>query len=162
MQQKNLKNKAFVGALACCLLLCGCSIDPPDPDNGTYATQYPQSALEYSIYLNKQITVFTNQISTRLNQAVHSKDGNYENEADLAQQSVDIMQDTLDEVTATESSDYSEENRLSVIEAMQTAIDHMKDYTAAVKNGESDLTDYTHSFENDFNALTGLASLYNQ
>lgn len=72
------------------------------------------------------------------------------------------MQDTLDEVTATESSDYSEENRLSVIEAMQTAIDHMKDYTAAVKNGESDLTDYTHSFENDFNALTGLASLYNQ
>lgn len=45
---------------------------------------------------------------------------------------------------------------------MQTAIDHMKDYTAAVKNGESDLTDYTHSFENDFNALTGLASLYNQ
>ena len=90
------------------------------------------------------------------------KDGNYENEADLAQQSVDIMQDTLDEVTATESSDYSEENRLSVIEAMQTAIDHMKDYTEAVKNGESDLTDYTHSFENDFNALTGLASLYNQ
>lgn len=73
-----------------------------------------------------------------------------------------MMQDTLDEVTATESSDYSEENRLSVIEAMQTAIDHMKDYTAAVKNGESDLTDYTHSFENDFNALTGLASLYNQ
>lgn len=162
MRQKNLKNKAFVGALACCLLLSGCSIDPPDPDNGTYATQYPQSALEYSIYLNKQITVFTNQISTRLNQAVHSKDGNYENEADLAQQSVDIMQDTLDEVTATESSDYSEENRLSVIEAMQTAIDHMKDYTEAVKNGESDLTDYTHSFENDFNALTGLASLYNQ
>lgn len=162
MQQKNLKNKALVGALACCLLLGGCSIDPPDPDNGTYATQYPQSALEYSIYLNKQITVFTNQISTRLNQAVHSNDGNYENEADLAQQSVDIMQDTLNEVTATESSDYSEENRLSVIEAMQTAIDHMKDYTAAVKNGESDLTDYTHSFENDFNALTGLASLYNQ
>lgn len=162
MQNRSKKHKILLGIFAVSLGLGGCSIDPPDPSDGTYATQYPQSALEYSIYLNKQITVFTNQISTRLNQAVHSQDGMYENEADLAQQSVDIMQDTLDEVTATESSDYSEENRLSVIEAMQTAVDHMKDYTAAVKNGETDLTDYTHSFENDFNALTGLASLYNQ
>ena len=55
--------------------LTSCTVTPADPSTGKYATQYPQTTLEYSIYINKQITVFVNELSTRLNQAVHSTDG---------------------------------------------------------------------------------------
>ena len=59
-------NKGCILALTLCACMTGCSsIEPPDPSTGKYSTQYPQSVLEYSIYMNKQITVFTNQISTR-------------------------------------------------------------------------------------------------
>lgn len=154
-------NKGCILALTLCACMTGCSsIEPPDPSTGKYSTQYPQSVLEYSIYMNKQITVFTNQISTRLNQAAHSKDGIYENEADLATESVEIMQDAYDEVIATQPPKNYEDDRLATLEAMQTAIDHMQEYADAAANGETDFSDYTHSFESDFNALTGMASLY--
>ena len=36
--------------------LTSCTVTPADPSTGKYATQYPQTTLEYSIYINKQIT----------------------------------------------------------------------------------------------------------
>ena len=45
--------------------------------------------------------------------------------------------------------------------AMQTAVDHMVSYAEDVRNGE-DTTKYINVFQNDFNALTGLANLYYQ
>ena len=98
--------------------LTSCTVTPADPSTGKYATQYPQTTLEYSIYINKQIT----------------------------------MQPSVGK----------EDDRLSLITAMQTALDHMKEYKESVESGETDLTNYSHIFETDINVLTGMASLYNQ
>lgn len=154
--------KIIIACLVMAVGLTSCTVTPADPSTGKYATQYPQTTLEYSIYINKQITVFVNELSTRLNQAVHSTDGVYENETEATEQSIQSLQETLDNVTAMQPSVGKEDDRLSLITAMQTALDHMKEYKESVESGETDLTNYSHIFETDINVLTGMASLYNQ
>lgn len=154
--------KIIIACLVMAVGLTSCTVTPADPSTGKYATQYPQTTLEYSIYINKQITVFVNELSTRLNQAVHSTDGVYENETEATEQSIQLLQETLDNVTAMQPSVGKEDDRLSLITAMQTALDHMKEYKESVESGETDLTNYSHIFETDINVLTGMASLYNQ
>lgn len=94
--------------------------------------------------------------------ACHSTDGVYENETEATEQSIQLLQETLDNVTAMQPSVGKEDDRLSLITAMQTALDHMKEYKESVESGETDLTNYSHIFETDINVLTGMASLYNQ
>lgn len=89
-------------------------------------------------------------------------DGVYENETEATEQSIQLLQETLDNVTAMQPSVGKEDDRLSLITAMQTALDHMKEYKESVESGETDLTNYSHIFETDINVLTGMASLYNQ
>ena len=79
----------------------------------------------------------------------------------MADESVKIMEDALEEVVVTYPSDTSEDDREAAIMAMQTAVDHMVSYAEDVRNGE-DTTKYINVFQNDFNALTGLANLYYQ
>ncbi len=54
---------------------------------------------------------------------------------------------TLDSVTAMQPSVGKKDDRLSLITAMQTALDHMKEYKESVESGETDLTNYSHIFE---------------
>lgn len=147
-------------------LLCGCDSDmeikPGSASDGKYATQTRTSSLEYSIFMNKQITVFTNQITARMSICKNMMQGfNADNELTLANQSLNIMQDALEEVTITYPSVEGEDDRETTILAMETAIDHMKGYVAALENNE-DVSGYIKDFENDFSQLTGLASLYYQ
>lgn len=160
---KRLKCSILCVGMICNILFTGCSteIKPDSKEEGVYATQNPLSAVEYSIYMNKQITVFTNQLTTRMIMANNAQESTYENEADMADESVIIMEDALEEVVVTYPSDTSEDDREAAIMAMQTAVDHMVSYAEDVRNGE-DTTKYINVFQNDFNALTGLANLYYQ
>lgn len=138
----------------------GCeAIEPVKPDDGKYSTQTPMSAVEYSIYINKQIVVYTNQLTTRMTMARNAQSVTYENEISQTKQSIEIMQDVLDEVTVTLPSDGRAGDREELIKAMQTAIDHMEDYLTAVEDNQ-DVSGFIGNFQNDFNALTGLANLY--
>ena len=94
-----MKRKWYVYLFVFSLLMSGCAkIKPDTPQSGKYATQNRLSAVEYSIYINKQLTVFTNQISTRMGSISNlSKDFNVDNEITLAQNSLDILQETYDE-----------------------------------------------------------------
>ena len=85
------------------LLLAGCGdveIKPDTPD-GHYATQNRLSAIEYSIYINKQITVFIGQLSTRITAIRTDNDLAGSNEPELAKEGLSIMQDARDEVEVT-------------------------------------------------------------
>lgn len=161
--KRKLKYSILCASMLCSTLFIGCSteIKPDSKDEGVYATQNPLSAVEYSIYMNKQITVFTNQLTTRMIMANNARESTYENEAVMADESVKIMEDTLEEVIVTYPSDTSEDDRETTITAMQTAVDHMTAYAEDVRSGK-DTTKYIDAFQNDFNALTGLANLYYQ
>ena len=93
--------------------------------------------------------------------AFNSTEAAYENDVALAEESRDIMQETLDEVIVTMPSNGKESDRETAITAMQTAIDHMEDYITKLRNGEN-VSDYADIFQNDFNSVTGLANLYNE
>ena len=155
------KNGVIAVCVISCLCASGCNteIKPDSTDAGTYSTQTSMSSLEYSIYMNKQITVFTNQLSSRMVIAKNWSNTAYENERDMAEESLEIMNDALDEVVVTMPATNADDDRESTIEAMQTATDHMQQYIDAIDAGE-DVTAFSDVFNNDFNALTGLANLY--
>ena len=159
----NKKSKIIAAGMIAIIGITGCStqIQPDSKSAGTYSTQTPMSSLEYSIYMNKQITVFTNQLSSRMIMAKNAENSSYENEKDLAEESLKVLQDTLDEVTVTKPAKTAEDDRETAIEAMQTAVDHMKQYVDALDD-EKDVKAFADTFQNDFNALSGLANLYYQ
>lgn len=125
------------------------------------ASMAHMTSLEYALYMNKQITVFTNQLSTRMAVAANHKDVQSSNESYMTQQSIETLQDTLDEVTVTKPSKEKDDSREAVMTAMETAIEHLKSYKSDLDEGK-DISGYADEFQNDFNELTGLANLYNQ
>ncbi len=156
--------KAISVLLLSSLLLTGCSeIKPDSPVDGKYATQNKDTSLEYAIYMNKQIQVFINQISTRMYTAEKISSGtSVDNESTLASQALRTMQETYDETVTVNPSTGADDDREATLTAMQTAIEHMKGYVDAIDSGSTDLKGYVSDFQNDFNQLTSLANLYNQ
>lgn len=160
-----MRKKAFLALMLTLTIIsssgCQTEIKPADPKDGKYATQTSMTSLEYALYMNKQITVFTNQLSTRMAVAANHKDVQSSNESYMTQQSIETLQDTLDEVTVTKPSKEKDDSREAVMIAMETAIEHLKSYKSDLDEGK-DISGYADEFQNDFNELTGLANLYNQ
>lgn len=160
-----MRKKAFLALMLTLTIIsssgCQTEIKPADPKDGKYATQTSMTSLEYALYMNKQITVFTNQLSTRMAVAANHKDVQSSNESYMTQQSIENLQDTLDEVTVTKPSKEKDDSREAVMTAMETAIEHLKSYKSDLDEGK-DISGYADEFQNDFNELTGLANLYNQ
>jgi len=145
-----------------CGVLAGCSGDEPkEASNDTYATQTRTSSLEYSIYMNKQITVFANQVNTRVTAVNSLKRSNYSDEADLAKNCVKILKETRDEVDTTYPSEGQDENRLKTLQVMDTTINDVENYIKDLED-DKDISGYAEVFLNDFNELTGMANLYNR
>ena len=73
-----MRKKAFLALMLTLTIIsssgCQTEIKPADPKDGKYATQTSMTSLEYALYMNKQITVFTNQLSTRMAVAANHKD----------------------------------------------------------------------------------------
>lgn len=90
-------NKCLIALMFVSLLtLTGCDpIVPDSPEDGQYATQTPMSAVEYSIYVNKQVTVYTQQLTTRMTMARNAENAGYENELSQTKNSIEIMKDRL-------------------------------------------------------------------
>ena len=143
----------------CAFGLCACSTTSSNStENRTYKTQNANSALEYSVYMNKQITVYTNQLTTHMT-LLQNSDNTYKNIIPLAEESLNILQTTLDEVIITYPSFEAEDDRETTITLMETTIKNMEDYIATLKEGKSAI-DFIDKFQNDYFALTGMASLY--
>ena len=143
-------------------LLVGCSeITPYSSEQGTYATQQRTTALEYNLYIGKQINVFTNQLMSRITILQGEETMSYPNEKKLAESSLREMKETLDSVKGVFPSIGDDANRDMTIECMQITIDDMERYIKDIDSGAS-LSKYKAVFQNDFNALTQQAGLYNQ
>lgn len=158
--------KKLLGVILSIILVCcmtGCDeIKADSPAGETYATQNKVSALEYNIYMNKQIQIFINQISSRMGIARNISEGSQvDNEYSLALESAKVMQETYDETATVYPSNGSDDERESTLLAMSTAIAHMEAYAEDVNKGNS-VDGYVKDFENDFNQLTSLANFYNQ
>lgn len=141
-----MRKKAFLALMLTLTIIsssgCQTEIKPADPKDGKYATQ-------------------TSMTCTRMAVAANHKDVQSSNESYMTQQSIETLQDTLDEVTVTKPSKEKDDSREAVMTAMETAIEHLKSYKSDLDEGK-DISGYADEFQNDFNELTGLANLYNQ
>lgn len=140
---------------------CGASIKPDTLASGEYSTQTPMTALEYSLYMNKQVTVFINQLTTRMTIIRNMDDAQYSGEMEMANHAVTILEAAATQVSVTKPPVGYEQDRLTSMTAMRTAIDHMKQYVDALRN-EDDLKGFVDVFQNDVTELTSLANLYYQ
>ena len=135
-----MRKKAFLALMLTLTIIsssgCQTEIKPADPKDGKYATQTSMTSLEYALYMNKQITVFTNQLSTRMAVVANHKDVQSSNESYMTQQSIETLQDTLDEVTVTKPSKEKDDSREAVMTAMETAIEHLKSYKSDLDEGK--------------------------
>ena len=129
--------------------------------NGTYTTQTRLSALEYSIFMNKQLNVFINQLSTHMGMAYNSDNYSYDALLPSAEQSLTSMQEAYDEVMVTYPAQGNDDERLTALTQMSTAISHYTYIYCYIKQGK-DISDFSQYFENDFLALTSTATMYNQ
>ena len=156
-----MKKKILLIAALITLLLPGCSdIKPDSAADGNYATQNKESALEYSLYMGKQIQVFINEIGSRMAVADSiTKGRKADNELSLATASLEKLRKVYDEAVTVNPSIGAEQDRENILKAMKTAIGHMEGYVDALTtNGK--VEGYIADFQNDFNQLTGLANLY--
>lgn len=157
-----IKKTAFMICAIFALTLTSCENRESESDNSEYATQNRLSAAEYSIYINKQITVFTTQVLTRINACQNATYGKVsDNELEMANGSLEILIDTYTETSSIYPSENSDSKHELVLTAMKTTINHFENYIKAIAN-KSDISGCIKDFENDFNDLTGLATLYYQ
>lgn len=155
--------KIFFLVIVFIVAMTGCQkIEPNNPSMvDGYNTQSSPSSLEYGIYMNKQITVFINQLTTHMSTIANLKDGEmYENELLVAEESLKIIQDVYDEVSLTMPPVNGEDDREVTLACMETSIEHMEEFIDALRAGETDLDDHANNFQNDIYGLTNMANLY--
>ena len=146
--------------ICCILLLCGCSVKELAEKNMsaegvTYSARYAQSPHQYTNFLNKEIEAVTNQLSTQMLLAESVEKGNYNIEEAVlsAEDSIQIIQECIDNVdTMRPPVDY-EENRESVLRLMENGKNTVEDYRDALLNGDSP-EGYAKKMQADFIAIT--------
>lgn len=164
-----LKKQIRFLALGCSTLMLGATLTGcgsekdivTTPRTDKYATQTRMSNLEYAIYMSKQCSVYTTQIMTRMKAIKNATQSYYSAESDLAKRSLTVMQETRDEVASIYPALGKEDDRKATLEVMDVAIQDMKNYLNSLQKNE-DVQQYIPVFENDFNQITGRASLYHQ
>ena len=160
-----IKNKMII--LAAVLIITAASITltgcysvtlPREASAGQLLTTGRISAIEYSLYANKQIQVFVSAINSRqLAITAGKKDGEKETAAVAKRE----MEESLNEFRQVNTSLGMEDMKSDTVRCMEIAIEHMEGYIGSLENVESNLS-YKDIFFGDILDLTAMAELYNQ
>ena len=91
--------------VGCGILITGCSsgykIKPASVNQTGYVTQNPMSSAEYSLFLNKETTVFTNALVTRMNSIKNITKENKKEELAMIKTNLSDMEAAANEVRVT-------------------------------------------------------------
>ena len=146
--------------MAACMALTGCySVAlPREASAGQLLTVGRTSAIEYSLYANKQVQVFVSAINARQLAITISKN---ENEKEAAETAKREMEEALNEFRQVNPSIGMEDMQADTVRCMENAINHMEGYIGSLSSGESTYP-YKDIFSGDIMDLTAMAELYNQ
>ena len=153
-----MKKRLLVFLSIVSLGIMGCSITSDNTEIADYATQNRVSAIEYSIFINKQVTIFTTQLTSHIS-LISNRAEDYENMILVAEESIAIMNDTLNEVHVTYPPVTYDDDRETVLSIMEITMDHMKNYLHDMKN-KKDISKYIDVFQSDHALLISQANLY--
>lgn len=127
-----------------------------------YATDYPLSPTEYTIYVSKETSAASNILYTRMAMASKVIAGSYpwEDETENAEEAVSKMQSIVDGVTTTMPPESYESDRQAFLDQLEQAKTYLEDYQSHLENRDtaaikSDIT----LFESSFLSLGGDANI---
>lgn len=144
------------------LLLSGCDPIGPDPvTESETATINAMTTLEYSVYVGKEINVFTNQIMSQLGLISDEEEQTYENLSESIKESISLMQEAYDELFMTTAPETNQTEKEAILKDMHLAMEHMEQYLEAVQS-EREVSGIRDRLQNDFYALTSVSVTYTQ
>lgn len=160
------KQIKLVMLLTCISIVCisGCKIQSADPQNGYYS-DYAMSAVEYSIFISKQVSVVENVLSTRMSMASSVGSGDYSvpAEMDNTQEAISKVIAVRDELSVTRPAVGMETDMKNILSLVNDSIDVLQDYHDALNNKDKDEIKKTVTeLKNCFIALSGEANTYYQ
>jgi len=142
------------------LLLMSCDhvSVPPEAKEGRLLTNDRMSAIENSLYTNKQVQIFLSAINARqLALTLGKTDG----ESLAAQTAVREMSEALNEYRQINPALGMDDIKADTVIVMERAIEHMEEYMA-VADGSGETGFFKDIFTGDILDLTSMAELYNQ
>ena len=156
--------RAICLLILCSFFLFGCTdgqIKPADASKGKYATLNANSAMEYSMYMNKQLTTCANILESRIIAVEGLESSTNSSELTAAEEGLTTIQECMDQIKVTVPSKTYESQRETALSLLDTTIQHYEKYLEALRKNQ-DVSSYKSFFRNDFNELTSLCTLFNQ
>ena len=140
------------------LVSCGHVSLPPKAREGHLLTDSRMSAIENSLYTNKQVQVFVSAINAR---QLALMLGRSDSELLAARAAVREMSEALNEFRQINPALGMDDMKEDTVVVMEQAIKHMEEY-AAIAGGSGDTAPFNDIFTGDILNLTSMAELYNQ
>ena len=145
------------------IVLGGCATPatPAPADNGavTYRTDTSTDAMNYTTYVNKELDLVMNILSSHIANGRQVAKGEYiaEDEIDAAAESLVYIADAIDSVDLLNPPAEYEDSRLAILRRMNNAADTVGAYRAALEEGRTeDIDEYVKLMEGDYIALSGV------
>ena len=160
-----LKKIVCISLIAASVLLAqtGCGkMELANPEDG-YSTNYALSAIEYNIFLNKQIGVAENVLATRLSMANSVAGGTYEPEKEIvsAEEAISKIEDIKDEITVTMPATNYENDRQNALDLIEDSLLVLNDYLDALNSNDQErIETCAVQMKDCYIALSGEANAY--
>lgn len=154
--------KAIAAVVLITSLFSGCAPIRPDSLSSTEtATINTVTTLEYSIFAEREVSVFTNQIISQMRMIAFSGESNAELSNESIEESIQLMTNAYDSVCMEHAPETNQQEKETLIKEMEKCIAHMTEYQDSVKNHE-DTSIFKDLLSSDFYALTAVTSTYTQ
>lgn len=131
-----------------------------------YSTDVAYSASQYTMFLNKQITTVTNQLTTQMALAdgvAHDSSYPIEDALSSVNSSIKILDETIDNVdTMFPPADYYED-RVNLLECMKNVKSTFETYRDELKKTPIDtkkIEELIDIMEGDYMAITAISNIY--
>ena len=156
---------SVAGFLAVAVTFSGCTkIQSSSPEDG-YNTDVAMSAVEYSIFLSKQISVLENVLTTRMAMADSIANGTYEvfKEIQSTEEAISKVSAAKDELTVTMPAASMDTDRQNILDLTEDSLNALNTYLSNLNNSDTEgIKSSSLEMKNCMIALSGEANTYYQ
>ncbi|WP_368189048.1 hypothetical protein [Blautia sp. 1033sp1_1033st1_G9_1033SCRN_220408] len=155
----------IIGTILIAYSVTGCEkITSSSPEDG-YNTDVAMSAVEYSIFLTKQISVIENVLTTRMAMAESIAAGTDEcsKEIQRTEDAISKVSAAKDEIAVTMPAQSMDTDRQNILDITEDALNVLNTYLDNLKNSDATAAkESSIEMKNCIIALTGEANAYYQ
>lgn len=152
---------AAMAVLILTVNVSGCSKIGPFQEDG-YKTEFPMSAVEYSVFLNQETAVLTNILLTRMSIGTSVTEEGYEASKEIAstEESIRKAKEVQDELTSTMPATTYSTDRQNILDLTGDIVDTLEDYKSALEEEDYDkIKSLVVTMKNCYVSLTGEANV---